>query len=305
MKNSFYIFLLLLSTTVYADKKIVGLVPVRNEALILKPCLIALAQLTDAIVLLDDASEDNTVTVARELAQQCNIERIHEKKIWYRDEPGDRNILLALGREIGGTHFVVIDADEIFTASCIKNNHLRTMILALEPGQTIDAHWIRLWRYPDAFRTDAIIKEFIFCDDGSCFYESGFIHTHRVPKNLNKKGTVSLKPFHQYGLLHMQAANWRNMQIRQAWYRCLYKIRRNDLDAEKINDLCKNAEDESGIRLARCPREWFEYPDVDFSLFARAEQWRENQVLEWFASYGRNYFAGLDIWDIDWGNGLS
>ena len=96
--------------------------PVRNERIMITQCLKSLAQYTDAIVVLDDASDDETVAIVESLAQECNVEKIIKKDHWYRDEPGDKNKLLAAGRAIGGTQFVLIDADDMFTVNCMKNN---------------------------------------------------------------------------------------------------------------------------------------------------------------------------------------
>lgn len=102
-------------------KKIVGLVPARNESKIISQCLPALALYTDAIVFLDDCSDDDTVQVVQSLQSECSIERVIQKTKWHRDEPGDRNALLQAGREIGGTHFIAQDADEMFTANCTRD----------------------------------------------------------------------------------------------------------------------------------------------------------------------------------------
>ena len=134
------------------QSKIVGLVPVRNEAHCISTCLRALALYTDAIVVLDDASEDATVAVVESLAQECRVEKILKKTTWYRDEPGDRNWLLKTGREIGGTHFVVIDADEMFTANFQKNFLLHSLILRLNPGDRLKLNWIQLWASPNYYK---------------------------------------------------------------------------------------------------------------------------------------------------------
>ena len=36
-----------------------------------------------------------------------------------------------------------------------------------------------------------------------------------------------------------------------------------------------------------------------------ADQWREEQVMKWFETWGIEYFRELDIWDIDWGAGVN
>src|SRR5438105_702150 len=96
-----------------APKKIIGLMPVKNEAYIVKQALIALSKITDGIIVLDDCSTDNTLQEVQSVKTSCTILEIIEKKEWYRDESGDKNKLLKAGRSHGGTHFIVVDADEI------------------------------------------------------------------------------------------------------------------------------------------------------------------------------------------------
>jgi len=107
------------------SSKIIGLLPARNEEGRIEFSIKALSRFTDAIVFLDDCSNDNTVQVVKHLSAECRIEEIIEKETWYRDEPGDRNRLLAAGRDLGGTHFIVIDADKAFTANCLDDSFFK------------------------------------------------------------------------------------------------------------------------------------------------------------------------------------
>src|SRR5271170_238827 len=133
----FFLICITISPFVCYGAKIVGLVPGRNESPFLYQHLKALSLFVDAIVYLDDASEDNSVARVKTIAAECKVEKIIEKKTWYRDEPGDRNWLLKEGRAIGGTHFVVLDVDEMFTANCVDHNFLRNNILSLKPGENL------------------------------------------------------------------------------------------------------------------------------------------------------------------------
>ncbi len=285
-------------------KKIVGLVPGRNEQIQIAQCLRCLAQFTDAIVYLDDCSDDDTLKIVKSLRVECNIERIIEKKTWERDEPKDRNDLLNAGREIGGTHFIVLDADEVLTSNLLVNNVLREAILNLQAGDIIKLNWIQLWRSTEKYRFDKSVwtynyKDFIFCDDGNCFYSSDFIHTSRCPGNL--KGKVYTLEGYDAGVLHFQFVNWRNLLIKQAWYRCLERIKNPDKDINEINQLYAPSKDERGIHLEPVRQEWFSYyKSFDKTIYMQPEHWRERQIIAWFNQYGKEFFKNLDIWDIDW-----
>jgi FkbM family methyltransferase len=281
--------------------KIVGLVAARNEEHNIGQCLRLLSRFTDAIVYLDDCSTDGSVKVVQALAGQCGVERILTKEQWLRDEPGDRNSMLQAGREIGGTHFIVLDADEIFTSNFLFQNTLRQRILSLKPGDQLWLNWICLWRSVTQYRQDKSVwtnnyKPFVFCDDGRCAYTSEFIHTPRVPQNLTGS-RIQIKGY-EYGVLHFQFVNWRNLLLKQAWYRCLERIREPQKSVIEINKRYAPSKDETNIHLAPSSPQWFRhYSDFDAAVFDEPDTWRAKQIYGWFKEYGIDYFKDLDIWD--------
>lgn len=285
--------------------KIVALLAARNESARLPFCLRALAVYTDAIVYLDDCSDDGSVELVRSLAAECRVERIITKTTWHRDEPGDRNLLLSAGREIGGTHFVALDADEAFSANCADNDFLRRQLLHLRPGERLALTWIQLWRSPYQYRFDNSIwthdtRPFAFCDDGKCHYESGFIHTPRAPDNL-KGRTITIGGY-VHGVLHFQFVNWTNLRVKQAWYRCLERVRRPDRSAAEINAQYGASEDESGLETRPAPEDWLRnYTFFDPASLNAPDERRLREVREWFQTFGADYFAELDIHHVDWG----
>jgi len=291
-------------SVLYKQHKIVGLIPARNEKHIIAQCLKALSLFTDAIVYLDDASTDETPQIVESLARECRIERIIRKDKWHRDEPGDRNMLLQAGREIGGTHFIVIDADEILTSNFLINNSLKKIIRALRPGDRIALNWIQLWRSINQYRFDNSVwtwnyKEVIFCDDEKCSYASEFIHTPRIPTNLN--GKIYKIEGYKSGLLHFQFVNWNNLLVKQAWYRCLERIMNPQKSISEINNCYAPSKDEKNLRLAPAPDDWLKgYPFFDQKIYDLPQTWNKEQIQDWLHTYGKEYFAGLDIWDVGW-----
>jgi len=292
------------SNTLTRCKKIVGLLAIRNESAIIAQCLQSLAMFTDAIVVLDDASEDDTVDIVKRMQPSCAVEKIIQKSHWHRDEPGDRNSLLQAGRNIGGTHFIAIDADEMFTANLLRNHFLRKQILALAPGDKLALVWICLWRSVLQYRYDQSVwtnnyKAFAFADDGKSGYSSEFIHTGRVPNGMQGKTKV-LRGYDR-GVLHFQFVNWHNLLVKQAWYRCLERIRLPDKSARDINLRYADSKNEERLGLRPVPLKWFlGYDFFNESAYLLPDTWRERQVLNWFRKYGGDHFDDLDIWDIDW-----
>jgi glycosyltransferase involved in cell wall biosynthesis len=292
-------------STVSKKPKIIGLVAQRNEGRFLAQTLKALSLCTDALVVLDDASTDHSVEIIESLQTSCNIKTIIKKTEWYRDEPADRNKLLEAGRALGGTHFLVLDADELITANCIENNYLRTKLLNLKPGERLSMPWIHVWNGISHHRVDGIFKEYLtgsailgFCDNGHARYKSEFIHTTRAPHSLQSKIIFTDA---DHGVVHFNFYNWRNLLIKQSWYRCLEHIRLPKKPITEINARYDYTKNTQGLTLAPTNPRWFAYSFFDPSPYQLPELWREQQVMGWFDDYGKEYFKDLDIWDIQWG----
>jgi len=279
------------------SSKIVGLVPARNEAARIGFCLRALAQYTDAIVFLDDFSTDDTLDVVKSLAEECGVEEILFKDRWSRDESGDRNALLLAGRRIGGTHFVVIDADEVFTANSMENDFLRRRILALKPREQLSLHWIQLWRSIEKYRTGDSLwaeryKRCIFCDDGIALYKPKFIHCSRIPNM--KRHPIEMRD-DAVGLLHFQFVNWDHLVLKQKWYRWLERVHNPSKPVEVINAKYARSLDETNLELTPVPEKWLSgYKDFDASGFDVPDECRIKQMKEWREQYGESFFEGLD-----------
>jgi len=277
--------------------KIVALVPARNESFLIEQCLRGLALYADAIIVLDDASEDNTVEIVKSIAKECKVEKIIKRKKWHRDEPFNRSRLFQAARDSGATHIIFVDADEMFTADCLKNDFLRKKILALKPGDTLVMPWIPIWRDVYKFRQDrgVPVKPFACCDDGTCSYGGygkQFIHTGRFPKNLSGKQTL----VKTHGVLHFQAVNIRNMGIRKAWYICIEQLRYPDLSLESRNNRYDHMTNEKGLRLTDCPKRWYEgYAFFDGSIYEKIDTYRRAQIYKWFDEHGFELFSDLDL----------
>lgn len=309
------------------EPKIVGLMQVRNEAGIVEQTLRCLRPYVDALVVLDDASDDETPQILERLANELSIEKIilETTSGWQvRTEIENRQKLLDTGRAIGGTHFIELDADEIFTATCMKDNWLRKRILALEKGQILHLPIINLWKSFDAYRAkwgefpDIVYCSAIFCDDGVSTLvdnkkvsHSGFIHFGRFPVNRVKtKPDVYSKDLN-YAILHLPFVNWDNTYIKRDWIMCLERIRLEEKLSVKfprrtvkdINEFYNTFHDygEKNMLLKQTPPEWLAYDNFDKSCYiTRAVSWKERQLSEWFKKYGRNFFRGLDLWKADW-----
>lgn len=101
--------------------RFIGLLRIRNEALILHDTLDHLAQFVDGIVVFDDASTDRSAMIAR--SHQKVVEVIQNKKWWkdrLREETRQRQILLEAGQKYNPEWFFNVDADERFEGEIRK-----------------------------------------------------------------------------------------------------------------------------------------------------------------------------------------
>ncbi len=289
-------------------KKIIALLAGKNEAPRLEFCIRALSLYCDSIVYFDDNSEDDSVAIVESIAGECRVERIIGKTDERFHETIRRAQPLAAGRELGGTHFVVIDVDEAFTANCLDGDYLRQTLLSLSPGDTLEVPYFELWRSVRQYRDDDSMwsnksRVIAFADDGQSQYEDKFIHLQRVPSGL--AGQSRRLADREHGLMHFQFVNWRNLLVKQAWYRCLEHVNDPSKPIEVINALYAPTKDETGLRLSDVPDVWVQgYPFLDPRRLQEADSWRERQVLAWFERFGVAYFEDLDIWDVEWGQGL-
>ena len=298
----FLIFYVCACVDSYANQKtqkIVGLMQIRNESAVIEQAVRALSLYTDAIVVLDDASTDNTVGICRSIANQYHIESIicNEISAWEHGKESDnRQKLLDAGRTIGGTHFIVIDADEVLTANCAHDNFLRNLILRLNPGDSLFMNIVHCWDNLERYRIyfNEKMKAFIFCDDGICSYSSRFLHVDRVPFNIAGGAKLELQD-ERYGLLHFGYLNWENVLIRQTWYRYLERVRNSTRSINEINSWYCAYKDKDATTCP-VPKEWLAgYRFFDSSVFDKTEQWRSKQIAQWIENYGLDYFDGLTI----------
>jgi len=270
--------------------KIIGLIHLRNEQHALPSCLRGLAPYTDEIICFNDASEDNSVEVINSLAHECHVVEILHKQQWERIESVDRNCLLAAGRAHGGTHFIVMDADEQFTANCAQDDMLRKMLLACAPGDGLSLPWAHLWRSSTHIRSDVMSpwsknwRSMMYHDPGSGWYSTDI---YTASTRFLGNGARPRMP-EGYALLHWSFYNWDNNVIKQRFYACLERVKW----PEKVVKPYAPAEDESGLEIIPLPTNWM--PSTSNPAhYDPLCLWRLNQLRAWVARFGVGYFGSL------------
>lgn len=330
-----YIFCIALLLSMHAHAtKIVGLVAARNEALLIEQCIRALACYADEIVMLDDCSTDNTVAIVESLADECRVKTIIKKNSWARDELADKNRLLQAGRALGGTHFIVLDADEMFVATAQERFWLRRYILSLKPGQVLGFPMINVWDGIEQYRDDEHCNPFdaqwksipaVFCDDGVCSYDvntrmgpSGAIHVFRYPYSLIRLDPKNLLTATNLdiGILHFKCVNLPDLIVKKVWYMCFEYIHANtrartqedrENHAAQVNKFYREEFqslllDQSAMKLSHIKPAWIAYDffkKFNSAYYHTMHQERISEIKGWFKEYGLDYFKPLAIWDIE------
>eukprot|EP01103_Thecamoeba_quadrilineata_P013542 TRINITY_DN378_c0_g1_i1.p1 TRINITY_DN378_c0_g1~~TRINITY_DN378_c0_g1_i1.p1 ORF type:complete len:500 (-),score=98.31 TRINITY_DN378_c0_g1_i1:38-1537(-) len=285
--------------------KIIGLTGIRNGAVQLPYFLKSISKYTDAIIILDDNSDDGTGEIVRSLARSFNIEILINKTVWHRDENLDHNILLRAGRELaGGTHFIFLDYDESLSASCQDQDFLRQKIISLRPGQRLYLEWVLFWNSTENWRPGFLDRRVltIFADDKKSLNEGHHntslqMHLPRIPVT----GRVIDASTSNCKLLEFRFINLDNCALKEIWYFCIGRVRGNV--GGSFPGYSGVLYSTASYPIEKVPSDWL---DQDLIEFAKSmdvvEAWRAIQVIKWFKDYGEEFFEYFQeqIGYFDW-----
>ena len=268
--------------------KLVSLTIARNSAWCINATLKHALRYVDEAVVLDHASTDGTTGILKRMSGPLHVLRVDDPE-W--NEMHHRQATLNYGRKIGGTHFVIIDDDEILTQHLVKD--IREVLCDLPPGVCLKAPLMALWRSLDYYRSDfnnpfaRAYKSVGFADAPDLFWESkdGYQHHHTHPYN-----STDIRWLHHGdgGYLHFQHANWRRLVIKQTWYMCMELLRYGKVVANY-----KGTMDESGLELKPVPSKWWGPEKAAIKL--DAEPWQLDDIKRMASEHGTNYFEARGV----------
>jgi glycosyltransferase involved in cell wall biosynthesis len=272
--------------------KIVALMPVKNESWVLKSSLKSLSTVVDEIIVFDDNSDENYEDIFSQLSKvkvfkggDCDIVNMSSK----------RKKLLELGRVSGGTHFVWLDADELFSDVFLTNFSL--YIKKMVPGQKMMMKWIFLCD-KKSYRCDGVFsdlyKDFIVYDDGVAEFEDKKLSEGRTPGNNSNPIIVNPR---DGVVLHLQYMNKDRNDFKQAWYRCLELID-GKRGARRINNTYAIAANSEKWRKNILPKNFESKFLDDINPETSDDNWYFKELLTFFDKYGIEFFEPLQIWDI-------
>lgn len=277
-------------------KKIV-LMPVKNEAWILRESLASLSGFADHILIADQNSTDGSKEIYKEFSKVSVIENPAE---------GHSNtvrwLLLQNARKMFGDRdlLICIDADEMISTEAV----LEMDKLAKENSQgtiSFELPWIQLWKDIYHYRNDGAWKDnfkaMAFLDSPQLDYSKTVTindHTSRIPK------TDSIVRLNM-PLIHFQYVAWEASQLKQVWYRASELIE-GKRGARSINHKYSVGTGDGAV-VIDAKREWLdsipEAKNVKPPSNEPIEDWHYRNLLEWFDKYGIEFFESLDIWRIE------
>ncbi len=274
--------------------KVITLVPVKNESWILNFSLKNFSMFSDEIIMLDDASEDNSVATASAYPKATVIP-------YKDDEPHvnmskRRSALLEAGRKAGGTHFVCLDADE--TVSDALSRNLREELKSLSPGQKLLFPWILVNRSGEDFvyskEYEDNYKDFAFYDDGKVGFIDRALSEERTPGSNDSAKKIG---FEKGCVYHFQNIPLKRNQYKQAWYRCneLLEGVKSPRRINMIYDFTKDLSSKDAIPLKDLfidENKKLINKEADYSLPLK-------RITNLFEEKGVLFFERLDIWYLE------
>ena len=275
--------------------KIIGLVPVRNEAWVLPHSLASLSGFCDVVIVSDQRSDDQSREICRTFPKVQLLEssecRISTQVRWH---------LLDAARGYDGCNLLwCTDADELVAPRAARD-FFDAQKDELRPGTVIACMYLHLWNSADRYRQydwryGPHFKQLALVDDRRMDYDRSrllSIHEPRVPLD-GASGTLRAADVR---VLHLQWLLAERTQMRQAWYRC-----REWLDgkgAAAINETYAGTLPDPRARTAELPAAWAEgltFPDLAID---REPSWNERDILGWFEQHTPEFFEPLEIWHI-------
>lgn len=274
--------------------KIIALFPFKNEGWVLSEYVSSMKKVTDLIIAYDDKSIDNGREILEKAGAKIITEDYKEKSGWA--EYSIRERLLVEGRKEGGTHFICLDADEVFSDSFFDNAH--KIITSLKPGQCLWMDWVNLYRNKDTERIDGVYKKlnksFIFCDDGKASFSYAFLGVSRTPGDPLNRVVI---PREKGAVIHFQFLNTQRADMKRIWYMCSELIK-GTRSAMRINTTYDIQKDNPKTKTRSLPlNSSFSIIHNSITEYEPKVDWRYLEIKKWFDVYGITFFEHLDIWE--------
>jgi hypothetical protein len=275
--------------------KVIGLMPVRNEAWVLRQSLRSLTGFCDVVIVNDQRSDDESRAICREFPRVVLLESstsdVCERARWP---------LLDAARSYDGANLLWwSDADEIVSPR-LMSAFLQAHASRLTPGTVVECLFYHLWGSAGRYRDDGSMyqphwKALGWVDDRRTDFDRSVTMPLHEPR-VAAAGTDTIRA-DGVPVFHLQWLLPRRNQMKQAWYRCA-EMMDGRKSASEINRQYAITLPPRHAATSRVPREWV--ADVTFpdTAIDREPSWHEGDVRRWFDERGVEFFEPLEIWHI-------
>jgi len=288
--------------------KVIALVPFKNEELFLPIFMQSLEGLVDAVLGFDDDSTDSSVSLFRKfggvlLNDYAGSPLPQEKGPTVQI----RNRLLEFGRKFGGTHFLIIDCDEIIIGAA--RTDFKKIANSLKPGDYLSLNLITTWNnfktyisFPDLRGPREM--SFLFADRPDITYpdKEKFVHFDRIPRSNDGKTTKQMKHnIDESAVLHLSYIGWERAQLKQSWYRVTEKElfgRSSQIINETYRFTMNNTPPTEYLRPGMIP-EFLDSKILALLKSFEAEQsWHLEEIRRILKRNQWSKFTNLEIWHV-------
>lgn len=273
-------------------RKLIVLVPVKDESWIISHFLKATSLWADVIIIADQNSTDGT----REIVSQFPKAIMIENNSTELDEDYRDRLLVDKAREIAGKGNILfrIDADEILTP-CFDSVEWNNM-LSSEPGTVWFFHWVNLLpNFKKYWKSESLVFG-AFIDDGRPFSGHSFLHS----RDLFDFHCDRKKVFNECLLMHYQFADWNRMNSKHRFYQCFEHIKfpeKSAIDIFRTYHWMYNP----ALPVKPLPNSWiYKYKQlgIDIKDIKYDSSYRWNQIIKKYINeYSSCYFDNFDTND--------
>ncbi len=283
--------------------KLVAILPVRNEDWILGLSLRALLMWADEVVVAlhacTDESHDIVRAVARDTGQVLSLDWRYES--W--NEMAQRQNLLTDARDLGATHIVTVDADEILTGDLLPT--IRQRIEALPLGVMLRLPLLNLRGSLDRVHDTGLwgsrdmVTSVAFRDEPGIHWPAAAEYQHHCREPKGRAWAMPAPANRESGLLHLQFINDRRLKAKQALYKAQEVLRwpnrsRAMIDSMYSNTVYEHLNAPGGGAVV--PERWLApYSHLLQYLHIDREPWQEAELRRLIKKFGIERFAGLDL----------
>lgn len=202
----------------------------------------SISKYCDALVMFDDESFDHSVDFVNSYDFETHV--IHGSRNDFKNEIAHKQLCLDKCREIGATHLLWLDVDEVIEARG-ETGAIRALCQSMEKG-AVNFFQRNLWRTDRYYRTDELWAQGLFCRLWKLTPQLHYdvkpgLHQDLAPRGIEGRSTTQLKVIH-YGFSTSDDV-----------LRKYYMYKRHGQSGRALDRLL----DESSLRVKPTNPDWF------------------------------------------------